>query len=62
MSNNNSNQSPTIAYSEMPIAQGEVCYPCREYKGMMECPECGVVICIFCTDGCDEHGLIDWSA
>lgn len=50
-----------IAYSAL-ISVNALCIPCREYKGMMECPECGGEICVFCADHCEGCGLpINWS-
>lgn len=32
--------------------RGAVCEDCREYKGMVDCPECfDSPFCIFCCDG-----------
>ena len=54
-----------IKYSEIQSTTetGAVCYPCSEYKGMSDCPECGATFCIFCADGCDACGAsINFSA
>lgn len=43
-----------IRYSDLEITTevGAMCYPCREYKGMVDCPECGTTFCVFCEMGC----------
>jgi len=54
-----------VAYTALvPTTEvGAVCYPCSEYKGMVDCPECGSTFCTFCADGCEGCGAeIDWSA
>lgn len=50
--------SMEIKYSDLTptTEQGAVCYPCREYKGMVDCPECGASFCLFCADGCECCG------
>jgi hypothetical protein len=47
-----------IKYADLAptTSPGEVCLPCREYKGMVDCPECGVTFCLFCTEWCPECG------
>lgn len=54
-----------MKYSELAgtTEVGAMCYPCREYKGMNDCTECGAVFCLFCMDGCESCGAeIDYSA
>lgn len=55
-----------IAYSELSTTTelGAVCVPCSEYKGMVDCTECGSTFCLFCSDfGCEDCGAeIDYSA
>ena len=55
-----------IKYSELvPTTEpGAMCYPCAEYKGMVDCPECGAMFCLFCSDfGCNDCGAwIDYSS
>lgn len=55
-----------MKYSEMEITTevGAMCRPCGEYKGMVDCTECGSVLCLFCNEfGCEACGAeIDFSA
>lgn len=49
----------SIAYTALvPTTEvGAVCLPCSEYKGMVDCPECGDVFCVFCSEfGCESCG------
>lgn len=57
--------SMAIPYSTLDITTevGAICYPCSEYKGMVDCTECGATMCVFCMDGCPECGEeIDFSS
>ena len=55
MSNNN--QSTINYYTLMPTTEvGAVCYPCSEYKGMVDCTLCGGTFCLFCADWCEDCG------
>lgn len=50
--------SMAIRYTDLEITteRGAICYPCSEYKGMVDCPNCGATFCVFCADGCPECG------
>ena len=44
-------------YDLMPTTEiGAVCLPCREYKSMVDCTECGAAFCIYCADECPACG------
>ena len=47
-----------IRYSDLATTTeaGAMCHPCSEYKGMVDCPECGTTFCIMCADGCEGCG------
>lgn len=48
----------SIKYTDLlPTTEiGCYCGNCSDYKTMVDCPECGGVFCVVCSEWCDDCG------